>query len=92
MMIRKANEITGTPRRNGDHDAIVVRIDNTGNSASPSADQYLHVIEHNLGREPVGCMVVWADGDVRVYVVGQNGNTITVRFTAGNITAHLEIW
>lgn len=92
MIIRKAREITTTVRKNGDIDAVVVRVDNTGDSGSPIADRYLHVIEHNLGREPVGCQIVWCDADVRVYVDGQDSNRISVRFTGGGATVNLEIW
>ena len=92
QIVRRAKEVVTTPRTDGQIDAVVVRIDNTGDSGAPAADRYLHLIEHNLGRNPVGCAIMWTDKDVRVYVVSQDENRISVRFTDGGATVNLEIW
>ena len=92
MIIRHLRKIATTVSRDGDHDAVVVRIDNTGDSGAPAEERYLQTIVHGLGREPVCCRVMWADGETSVYVVRQDTNSITVKFTAPNITCNLEIF
>jgi len=91
-MIRHSYEVIETQLCDGDIDAVVVRINNTGDSGAAAADRYRHVIDHNLHREPVGCLIQWKDAACDVYVADQNTNNITVVFNAARAKVNLRIW
>jgi hypothetical protein len=71
----------------------VVRIDNTGSADAVDEDRYRHTIIHGLGRVPVGCRVILAEGgDCNLYVISSDANQIVVRFTAAEVAANVRIW
>jgi hypothetical protein len=92
-MVKHATEIPiNDTARDGDHDAIVYRVRDTGSSLAPVLDRYKHVIFHGLGREPIGCMVILSDKICNVKVVNKNENQIIVQFTAEHADVNVRIW
>lgn len=91
-VISHERDIITTVRRDGDLDAAVVRVDNTGSASAATEDRYRHTIVHGLGRVPVGCQVILKDKDCDVYVISSNENQITVRFTAAEASVNVRIW
>lgn len=91
-MIHHAREILTTVQTDGDHDAVVVSIPNTGVAAAAAADRYRHTIVHGLGRVPIGCQVIHKDKDCDVYVVSADENQIVVKFTAAEAAVNVRIW
>ena len=92
MLTKHAHEVLTTPRRDGDIDAVVVRIDNTGSASAVATDRYRHQIAHGLGRVPVGCQVIFKDAACDVYVLSGDANQIDVRFTAAEVAVNVRIW
>ena len=91
-MIKQASTVTKIPEKDGDTDAVVVTLD-TGDSSVVANDRYKHIIDHNLGRLPVGCQITWSDTEgLSVYVVTQNENNITVKFNQARALVNLRIW
>jgi hypothetical protein len=92
-MIKHATEIpTSEVIKDGDIDAIVCKIADTGSSITPVLDRYKHVIYHGLGRDPIGCMVIYSDKICNVQVLSSDKNQITVQFTAENASVNVRIW
>lgn len=92
-MIKHATEIPATEAiKDGDHDAVVFRIRDTGSSIIPPTDRYKHTIYHGLGREPVGCQVILSDKICNVMVVSRDINQITVKFDVENADVNIRIW
>lgn len=92
MNIRHETEILETTRRDGDIDAVVVKISNTGDSGAVAAERYRHTIDHNLKRLPVGAQIIWADDIVGMKVVAQSTTSITVVFDTARAQVNLRIW
>lgn len=90
--VHHAREITTNRRTDGEFDAVVVKIDNTGSASAAAADRYRHTIAHGLGRIPVGCQVIHKDKDCDVYVASSDANQITVVFTAAEAAVNVRIW
>lgn len=78
--------------RDGDHDAIVVRIRDTGSSLAPVSDQYKHTIIHGLGREPIGCQIIMSDKICNIKAVDKDRNKIIVQFTAEHADVNVRVW
>ena len=91
-MVAHAYEVIPTVRVDGELDAVVVKITDTGDSSVAAGDRYKHTVNHNLGRVPVGCMVQMSDGFTRVKVVSADSQKITVQFEAARLYVHLRIW
>ena len=89
---RHATEATPVVRKDGDFDAVIVQISNTGASGAVEQDRYRHTITHGLGRVPVGCCIIHKDAPCDVYVLSSNENEISVKFTAAETSVNLRIW
>jgi hypothetical protein len=87
-----AKEIFTEPKRDGDTDAIVVRIPNTGDASIVVGDRYVHRIDHNLGRIPVGCQIIMSDAPCGVCVISKDESGILIQFDAARVDVHLRIW
>lgn len=86
-MISHAKEVLKDIRLDGEIDAIVYNIEDTG--AADTGYQ----ISHNLGREPVGCIIQLKDNACDVYKGAiWNSNTIEVKFTVANANINIRIW
>ena len=93
MKIRRGTEsINEEARDNGDIDGIVYRIKNTGDPSVYYKDRYRHTINHNLNREPIGCMIIQSDDFVNVKVIEKDSNKIIVQFDTARADVTLEIW
>jgi len=84
--IKHAFEVIEQPRKDGDFNAIVIRIPDNGIA------EELNVIEHNLGRIPIGCQIIKKNAACDVYVTTSNENNIVVKFTVGRVDLNLRIW
>ena len=92
-MPKHATEINYTNViKDGDFDAVVVRIRDTGSSLINTYDRYKHTITHGLNREPVGCMVIMSNKICNVKVVSKDSTKIIVQFTAEHADINLRIW
>lgn len=91
-LVMHATEATSTPRQDGDINAVVVRVRDTGDRTSRRSDRYRHEINHGLGRVPVGCQVILSDSPVQVYVVTSDRQKIVVKFTEQRVDVNLRIW
>jgi len=107
-MIRHTYDAREILTTDGDIDAVVIKIRNTGDSTvkydgakwmGPGSDEtttirenYIHTINHSLKREPVGCQVIWADEFVNVKVESQDTNNIKVVFDTARANVNLRIW
>lgn len=78
--------------KDGDFDAIVYRVRDTGSSLAVVSDRYKHTIEHGLNREPVGCEIIMKDKTCDVFVVSKDSNKIVVQFTAEHADVNIRIW
>lgn len=86
-MIRHAAEIQKTIRGDGEIDAVVIKIDDTGSANTP------YQIAHGLGRVPVGCIIQLKNKDCDVYKGSVWGtNTIEVKFSSANANINMRIW
>ena len=86
-MIEHAKEVLKEVRKDGDIDAIVYNIPDTG--AADTGYQ----ISHNLGREPVGCLLQLKDRACDAYKGSTwSANTIEVKFTVANTNVNIRIW
>jgi hypothetical protein len=91
-MVAHARTVQTAAARDGDFDAVVVRVPKTGLNATVQGDRYKHAITHGLGRVPVGCQIVMKDKACDVYVISSTAATITVRFTTSGADVTLRIW
>lgn len=91
-MLSHARAVTAAPSRDGDLDAVVVRVAKTGGSGTVEGDRYKHAIAHSLGRVPVGCQIIMADRACDVYTVAKDANRIIVRFSTSDADVNLRIW
>ena len=91
-MIRHLTTISRTAKPDGDLNAAVIQIPDTGDESVIESDRYRHTIAHGLGRVPVGCMVQLSDKDCRVKVLSSDQNKIEVQFTAEHANVNLRIW
>ena len=79
-------------RTDGDIDAVVYRIQDTGTNEEVAGDRYRHTISHNLRRVPIGCHVIMADDFVNVKVLEKDENKIIVQFDTARADVNLRIW
>lgn len=86
-MIRHAPEIFKDIRKDGEIDAVVIKVEDTGTAGAS------YQIIHGLGRVPVGCIIQLKNKDCDVYKGNVwNNSTIEVKFTASNANINLRIW
>jgi hypothetical protein len=91
-MTAHSRKIDNNVRTDGDLDAVVVLIPDTGDSSIITDDRYRHVIRHGLRRVPVGCQVIMSDDFVNVRVLAKNDNDITVQFDRARSYVNMRIW
>jgi hypothetical protein len=84
--------INEKPRKDGDIDAIMYQINDTGDSSVASGDRYKHTINHTLGRVPVGCQIIMTDTEINMYVLEKDDNKIIVKFNAARADVTIRIW
>ncbi len=84
--IKHASEAIDLAKKDGDFNAVIVRIPDNGIAGE------LNVIDHNLGRIPVGCQIILKNAACDVYVVTSNENNIVVKFTVSRVDLNLRIW
>lgn len=87
-----AKEIIEEVRKDGDINAVVIRIRDTGDRSAPEVDRYRHVINHGLARVPVGCQVIKSDKMVRMKTVSSDKTNIIVQFDKDHADVNLRIW
>lgn len=87
-----ATVITKEARDDGDIGAVVINIPNTGFKGVASQDKYRYTIEHGLRRDPVGCIIQWADKECNLWVDSENEHSITVYFTTHEANVNVRIW
>lgn len=89
---KHAHDILTTLAVDGDLDAVVVRIPDTGTRESRCKDRYRHTISHGLGRVPVGCQIIMQDAPCQVAVLSKNEQKIVIQFTEERVDVNVRIW
>jgi hypothetical protein len=92
MSIKHAYEAIKEVKPDGDIDAVVVKIQNTGDSGVVETDRYKHTVNHGLNRVPVGCVVIMSDDFTNVKTVDKDSQKIIVQFDKARAYVHLRIW
>lgn len=93
MSIKHLTDITTTPRVDGDFNAIVVQITDTGaRDGVIDSDRYVHTINHGLNRVPIACQIIMKSKPVDVYVLSKDKNKIVIKFTEQRADVNLRIW
>lgn len=87
-----AREAIDKVLRDGDFDAVVYRIRNTGDRGDPSDDRYRHTINHGLSRVPVGCQIIMCDEFLRMKIINRDKSNIIVQFDKDRADVTLRIW
>ena len=90
--VKHKTEVLKSAQKDGDFNAVVIRLESTGDSGAVEKERYRHVLTHNLGRCPVGCQIILKSGIVDMYVLESNENDITVKFNAARIAVNIRIW
>jgi hypothetical protein len=85
-MIVHAHEATKDWKRDGDLDAMVVHVADTGAEIGPM------VFSNQLGRVPVGVQIIRKNKACDVVMTAADQNKITVEFTAPHADVNLRIW
>ena len=91
-MIGQIKFVDTKVRVDGDIDAVVVNIPNTGFSGVVANDRYKHVINHNLKRDPIGCQIIMSNEICNVKVLDYDKNKIIIQFDVANANVNLRIW
>lgn len=87
LSMRHATEIITSIRKDGDFDAAVLRIQDTGTADTD------YPITHSLGRTPVGVDLIKKSASCDVYAGSVwNSTVIYVKFTASNADVNIRIW
>ena len=86
------NAINGVVRDDGDMDAVVYRIQDTGDSSVVAGDRYKHTINHNLNRVPIGCQIIMSDDFANVKVIEKDRQKIIIQFDTARADVNLRIW
>ena len=86
------NAINEVIRDDGDMDAIVYRINNTGDPSVVCGDRYTHTITHNLTRVPIGCEIIMRDDFVNMRVLDKDDRKLIVQFDTARADVTLRIW
>lgn len=86
-LVKFAHVVDSVSRKDGETDARVFRIQNTGDADTDYA------VAHGLGRVPVGCVIQLSSVDCRVYKgsVWDSTNAY-LKFTAANADVNIRIW
>jgi len=86
-MIQHAPEVKTTLTKDGDIDAKVYRIRDTGVAGTVTQ------LVHNMGHIPVGCIVQLSNKECQVYRGSVwNSTTVEMKFTADNADVNIRIW
>jgi hypothetical protein len=91
-MISHAKRITRAAIADGDIDAVIVQLSDTGSGAKDANARYRHIVEHSLGRVPVGCQIIMSNKFCNVKVISKNENFVDVQFDAEHAEINLRIW
>lgn len=89
--LKHAFEVIETQRKDGDFNAVVIKL-GTGDAGVATKELYRHVIDHNLGRAPVGCQIIMSSAICNVCVIDKNENNITIKFDTARVDVNLRIW
>jgi hypothetical protein len=85
--MRQATEIISNEwRKDGDMEAFVMRIPDTGAKNTPFK------VSNPLGRLTVGVQTIKRNSDCNVYVTAEDSNSITFKFTADNGDVTIRVW
>lgn len=85
-MVSALKNILTTWQTDGDFDAAVIAIHDTG-----SAD-IDYVLSNPLGRNPIGCQIIRKNKACDVFITQSSTSSIVVRFTAANVDLNLRVW
>lgn len=91
-MINHARYVQDQPTRDGDISAVNVKVYTGAQGAKSVRDRYVQTISHNLGRVPVGAIIILKDRVCDMYIVSSDENKITVKFSGAEANLTMRIW
>lgn len=85
-ILHSREALTEQWRIDGDIDAKIIRISDTGAAETP------YYLINPLGRLPVGVQIIKKNKACDVYLITETFETLTLKFTVANCDLTLRVW